>query len=57
VPTITLKEAGAADEVAKKMDVVPLVADISGVTFRRLSPEEIKGIATPKRKRRGRRRK
>lgn len=52
VPTIMLREAGSPDEVAKKMGVVPLVADISGVTFRRLSPEEIKSIGSPKKRKR-----
>lgn len=58
VPSITLREGGFTGregEVAKKRDVIPLVADISGVTYRRLSPEEIKSIATPKRGKRGRR--
>ncbi len=52
VPTITLREAGFSGregEVAKKRDVIPLVADMSGETYRRLTPEEIKGISQPKR--------
>jgi len=52
VPTISLREAGFTGregEVAKKRDVIPLVADLSGETYRRLTPEEIKSISAPKR--------
>lgn len=52
VPTISLREAGFSGregEVAKKRDVIPLVADMSGETYRRLTPEEIKRISAPKR--------
>lgn len=52
VPTISLKEAGFTGregEVAKKQDVIPLVADMSGETYRRLTPEEIKSISAPQR--------
>ncbi|MDQ7782201.1 MAG: type 4a pilus biogenesis protein PilO [Desulfomonilaceae bacterium] len=50
VPTITLREAGFAGregEVARKHDVIPLVADMSGETYRRLTPEEIERISQP----------
>jgi len=49
VPTIKLSPAGGGAgreaEVAKKLEVMNLTADISGVTYRRLTPEEIKSIA------------
>lgn len=62
VPSIKLAPAGGMSgresQVAQKLDLLPLTADISGVTFRRLSPEEIKRISeekkakkAPKRKR------
>jgi Tfp pilus assembly protein PilO len=58
VPSISLREAGFSGregEVAKKRDVIPLVADMSGETYRRLTPEEIKRIAVPKGGRGGKR--
>ncbi len=52
VPTITLRPAGGLSdrekELAVKLDTIPLDAEISGVTYRRLSPEEIKQIAAQK---------
>jgi type IV pilus assembly protein PilO len=49
VPTIKLIKAGSLSgregDLAKKLDVVSLDADISGVTYRRLSQDEIKAIA------------
>lgn len=52
VPSIRLVPAGGLtgreSDIAKKLDVLPLAADISGQTYRRLSPEEIKGIAQEK---------
>ena len=49
VPTIKLIKAAALSgregDLAKKLDVVSLDADISGVTYRRLSQDEIKAIA------------
>lgn len=50
VPKITLAkgELGGRDaSVAKNLEIVPLNAEISGVTFRRLSPEEVKALAKP----------
>lgn len=48
VPTIRLVKAGGLTareaDLARKLDVIPLDADISGVTYRRLTPEEIKAI-------------
>jgi type IV pilus assembly protein PilO len=53
VPSIRLSPAGGMSgresEVAQKLEQLPLTADISGVTFRRLSPEEIKRISEEKR--------
>lgn len=63
VPTIRLVKAGGLSaretDLAKKLDVIPLDGDISGVTYRRLSPDEIKAItekkkAAPRPPRRGR---
>lgn len=52
VPSIKLSPAGGMSgresQVAQKLDLLPLTADISGVTFRRLSPEEIKRITEEK---------
>jgi type IV pilus assembly protein PilO len=52
VPTIKLTKSGALTgregDLAKKLDVVSLDADINGVTYRRLSQEEIKAIAAKK---------
>jgi type IV pilus assembly protein PilO len=49
VPTIRLTKAGGLTareaDLARKLDAIPLDADISGVTYRRLTPEEIKAIA------------
>jgi type IV pilus assembly protein PilO len=49
VPTIRLTKAGGLTareaDLARKLDVIPLDADISGVTYRRLTPDEIKAIA------------
>jgi type IV pilus assembly protein PilO len=59
VPRITLKKGGSRGreaELARKLDVIPLDAQISGVTYRRLSPEEIKRIAQAKAHKKGRRR-
>ncbi|MEJ2718350.1 MAG: type 4a pilus biogenesis protein PilO [Deltaproteobacteria bacterium] len=60
VPKITLKKGGMRGregELAKKLDVIPLDAQISGVTYRRLSPEEIKRItAQAKARKKGKRR-
>jgi type IV pilus assembly protein PilO len=52
VPTIKLMKSGQLSgregDLAKKLDVVSLDADINGVTYRRLSQEEIKAIAAKK---------
>jgi Tfp pilus assembly protein PilO len=59
VPRITLKKEGTGGreaELARKLDVIPLDAQISGVTYRRLSPEEIKRIAQAKKSKKGKRR-
>jgi type IV pilus assembly protein PilO len=52
VPTIRLvKSAGLSAreiDLARKLDVIPLDGDINGVTYRRLSPEEIKRITDKK---------
>jgi type IV pilus assembly protein PilO len=52
VPTVRLVKAGSLSgregDLAKKLDVVSLDADISGVTYRRLSQDEIKAIAAKK---------
>jgi type IV pilus assembly protein PilO len=52
VPTIKLGKAGALSsresDLVKKLDVIALDSNISGVTYRRLSPEEIKAIAQRK---------
>ncbi|MGB6068885.1 MAG: type 4a pilus biogenesis protein PilO [Desulfomonilaceae bacterium] len=54
VPTLKLNKAGALSgresDLAKKLDVIALDADIGGETYRRLSPEEIKAIAERKAK-------
>jgi len=48
VPKIMLKRAGQLTgregELARKLDVISLDGEINGVTYRRLSPEEIKAI-------------
>ncbi len=60
VPSLKLSPAGGMtgreSEIAQKLDVLPLAADISGVTYRRLSPEEIQRIAEEKKAGGGRRR-
>ncbi len=52
VPTIKLAKAGALSsresDLVKKLDVIALDSNISGVTYRRLSPEEIKVITQRK---------
>jgi type IV pilus assembly protein PilO len=52
VPTIKLNKAGSLSsresDLVKKLDVIALDSDISGVTYRRLSPEEIKEITQRK---------
>ncbi len=52
VPSIKLNKStsltGREGELAKKLDMVSLDADISGVTYRRLSPNEIKAITQKK---------
>ncbi len=52
VPTIKLIKSGGLTgregDLAKKLDVVSLDADINGVTYRRLSQDEIKAIAAKK---------
>ena len=52
VPTIKLRKAGTLSsresDLVRKLDVVALDSDISGVTYRRLSPEEIKQITERK---------
>jgi type IV pilus assembly protein PilO len=52
VPTIKLIKSGSLTgregDLAKKLDVVSLDADINGVTYRRLSQDEIKAIAAKK---------
>jgi type IV pilus assembly protein PilO len=52
VPTIKLGKAGALSsresDLVKKLDVIALDSNISGVTYRRLSPEEIKVITQRK---------
>ena len=59
VPSIKLTPAGGMSgresQVAQKLDLLPLNADISGVTFRRLSPEEIKRISEEKKAKRRKR--
>ncbi len=49
VPRIALIEASSLSptekDLARKLDVVPLDADISGVTYRRLTPAEIERIS------------
>ncbi|MCA1961854.1 MAG: type 4a pilus biogenesis protein PilO [Desulfomonile sp.] len=50
VPKISLAKGdlgGREGAVAKNLEIVPLNAEISGVTFRRLSPEEVKSLAKP----------
>jgi Tfp pilus assembly protein PilO len=52
VPSIKLVPSGTGgreSEIARKFEVIQLLADISGVTYRRLSPEEIKDITEQKR--------
>ncbi|MBM3300275.1 MAG: type 4a pilus biogenesis protein PilO [Deltaproteobacteria bacterium] len=47
VPSVRLSPTGTTGregEIARKFEVIQLMADISGVTYRRLSPEEIKSI-------------
>ncbi len=52
VPSIKLSKStaltGREGELAKKLDMVSLDGDISGVTYRRLSPNEIKAITQKK---------
>ncbi|MBI4966032.1 MAG: type 4a pilus biogenesis protein PilO [Desulfomonile tiedjei] len=52
VPTIRLIRAGGLSvretDLARKLDVIPLDGDISGVTYRRLSQDEIQAIAKKK---------
>ena len=52
VPTIKLGKAGALSsresDLVKKLDVIALDSNVSGVTYRRLSPEEIKEITQRK---------
>jgi type IV pilus assembly protein PilO len=52
VPTIKLGKAGSLtsreSDLVRKLDVVALDANINGVTYRRLSPEEIKAITQRK---------
>jgi type IV pilus assembly protein PilO len=52
VPTIKLGKAGALtsreSDLVRKLEVIALDADINGVTYRRLSPEEIKEITQRK---------
>lgn len=52
VPSIRLNKAasmsGREGELAKKLDMVSLEADISGVTYRRLTPNEIRAITQKK---------
>jgi Tfp pilus assembly protein PilO len=52
VPTIKLIKSGGLSgregDLAKKLDVVSLDADINGVTYRRLSQDEIKAITAKK---------
>ncbi len=52
VPTIKLVKSGGLSgregDLAKKLDVVSLDADINGVTYRRLSQDEIKAITAKK---------
>ncbi len=57
VPTLKLNKAGALSgresDLAKKLDVIALDADIGGETYRRLSQEEIKAITERKARRKG----
>ena len=52
VPTIKLGKAGSLSsresDLVKKLDVIALDSNVSGVTYRRLSPEEIKEITQRK---------
>lgn len=52
VPTIKLSKAGTLSsretDLVRKLDVIALDSDISGETYRRLSPEEIKQITERK---------
>jgi type IV pilus assembly protein PilO len=53
VPSITLSKAGGGmstreNDLTRKLEVVNLNAKINGVTYRRLSPEEIKSITEKK---------
>jgi type IV pilus assembly protein PilO len=52
VPSIKLGKAagmsGREGELARKLDMIALEADISGVTYRRLTPNEIKAITQKK---------
>jgi type IV pilus assembly protein PilO len=60
VPTIKLGKAGSLtsreSDLVRKLDVVALDSDINGVTYRRLSPEEIKEITQRKAKAGGKKR-
>jgi Tfp pilus assembly protein PilO len=57
VPSIRLGAASGMSpretELAHKLDVVPLNGEITGETYRRLSPEEIKAITQKKATKRG----
>ncbi len=52
VPSITLTQTGGGSlrekDLSKKLEVINLNATINGVTYRRLSPEEIKRISQKK---------
>lgn len=52
VPSIKLGRAGGLtsreSDLARKLDIIALDADVSGVTFRRLSQDEIKAITQKK---------
>jgi len=55
VPTVRLAKAGGLTareaDLARKLDVIQLDADVNGVTYRRLTPEEIKAITSKPRRR------
>ncbi|MFC1833156.1 type 4a pilus biogenesis protein PilO [Thermodesulfobacteriota bacterium] len=61
VPSITLKQAtgltAREKDLTTKLDVVALESDINGVTYRRLSPDEIKKIQQAARGAAGKRKK
>lgn len=60
VPRIKLTKLkslkGREGDLASKLDVIPLDGDINGVTYRRLSPAEIKRIAEEKKRGKGKKR-